>query len=64
MSSLTLVIIAGGALMTSRLGAAFTGYVRATSRLSVTEDDLWIWIVAAIACVTAIAAAYAIDALI
>jgi hypothetical protein len=64
MFSLTLVIIAGGALMTSRLGAAFTGYVQATSRLAVTEDDLWVWIVATIACVTVIAAGYAIDALI
>jgi hypothetical protein len=48
----------------NRLGSVFAGYVRATSPLSVTEDDLWIWIIATLACAAAIAAGYAVDAII
>jgi len=48
----------------TRFGTALAGYVRATSRFSVTEDDLWIWIVAILACATGIAAGYAIGLLI
>jgi len=48
----------------TRLSAVLAGYVQRTSRFSITEDDLWIWIVATLACATGIAAAYAVDALI
>jgi hypothetical protein len=47
----------------NRLGSVFAGYARATSHFSVTEDDLWIWIVATLACGAGIAAAYALDAI-
>ncbi len=48
----------------NRLGSVFAGYVRATSHFSITEDDLWIWIVATLACGAGIAAGYALDAII
>ena len=48
----------------NRLGSVFAGCVRATSQFSLTEDDLWIWIVATLACAAGIAAAYALDAFI
>jgi hypothetical protein len=50
--------------MDKRFGSVLAGYVRTTSHFSVTEDDLWIWIVATLACAAGIAAAYALDAII
>ena len=50
--------------MNSRFGSLFAGYVRVTGHFSVTEEDLWIWIVATLACAAGIAAAYAVDAII
>jgi hypothetical protein len=58
------VIAAREKRIMTRFGAIFAGYVRWTTAFSVTEDDLWIWIVAALACATGIAAGYALDALI
>lgn len=54
----------GGCAMNKRFGSVFAGYVRATNHFSVTEDDLWVWIVATLACAAGIAAAYAMDAII
>ena len=50
--------------MNKRFGSVFAGYVRATSNFSITEDDLWIWIVATLACAAGIAAAYALDGIV
>ncbi|HEV2546753.1 MAG TPA: hypothetical protein VGU20_05410 [Stellaceae bacterium] len=47
----------------NRLGSVFAGYVRATSHFSITEDDLWIWIVATLACAAGAAAGYALVAI-
>jgi hypothetical protein len=55
---------AEGECAMNRLGSVFAGYVRATSHFSITEDDLWIWIVATLACAAGIAAAYALEAIV
>jgi hypothetical protein len=48
----------------SRLVGVFAGNVGITNRIWLTEEDLWTYIIATLACATGIAAGFALAALI